>query len=107
MQMIRPTDQELSHSGGTLGCKGADIWDTVCAAVTGDAEALRELLQREPKLARAEYWYTQPLHYAVREGHTHCVELLLEAGADPTLARSGTHDLATVARDRGHEQTAA
>jgi ankyrin repeat protein len=41
------------------------------------------MLARDPSLARAEYAYLQPLHYAVRGGRIELVRLLLDAGAYP------------------------
>jgi ankyrin repeat protein len=82
------------------------VWDTICAAVTGDVAALRRLLERDPNLYRAEYWYTQPIHFAVREGHLEAVRVLLDAGADPDAAGVIGEDLITIARDRGHEAVA-
>ena len=48
--MIKP--RELESEGGR------DIWATMTAAETGDTETLRALLQRDPGLSRAEYFYT-------------------------------------------------
>lgn len=103
--MIKPDElrSELPH--GSWGCRGCDVWDAIGAAVTGDADALRRLLERDPNLYRAGYWYTQPIHFAVREGHLDATRVLLDAGADPAAARLG-EDLVTVARDRGHEAVA-
>src|SRR6266446_10740977 len=84
----------------------SDVWDAICAAATGDAEALRRLLARDPNLYRAEYWYTQPIHLAVREGHLEAVRVLLEAGADPAAVGLSGDSLITVAHDRGHEAVA-
>src|SRR6059036_2219968 len=84
----------------------SDVWDAICAAATGDAEALRRLLARDPNLYRAEYWYTSPIHFAVREGHLDAVRVLLEAGADPAAVGLSGDSLITVARDRGHEAVA-
>lgn len=55
------------------------------AACTSDDEAtVRELLSVTPSLARqVAGGALAPLHYAVREGHTGIVQLLLEHGADP------------------------
>jgi hypothetical protein len=64
--------------------------------------ALRQMLARDPTLYRVEYWYTQPIDLAVREGHAEAVRVLLEAGADPGRATLGGESLATMARDRGH-----
>ena len=68
--------------------------------------ALRTLLGRDPNLYRAEYWYTQPIHFAVREGHADAVRVLLDAGADPNWVGLERDDLATVALDRGHTEVA-
>lgn len=49
----------------------------------------------------------RPIHYAAREGHPQVVEVLLEAGADPTRGlwpnREASSPLA-LARDRGHDE---
>ncbi len=82
------------------------MWDVLSAAEAGDAPALRRLLEREPNLYRAEYWYTPPLHFAVREGHLEAVRVLLDAGADPGHIGHSGDTLVTIARDRGHEPVA-
>src|SRR5882724_4585492 len=86
--------------------KGRDLWDTMTAASTGDTHALQRLLERDPSLGRAEYWYTQPIHFAARAGHVEAVQLLLDAGADPEW--NGYHDgsLIEMSRYRGHESAA-
>ena len=108
MQLIAPgpTDPIWKNNPGTWGCAPADIWSMLCAALEGDAARVRALAARDPNLVRAEYWYTQPLHFAVREGHTEVVRTLLELGADPTYRRYGHEPLATVARDREHNRVA-
>ena len=62
---------------------GSDTWPFLAAVYRGDEEAVREMLAGDPLLARAEYAYLQPLHYAVRSGRIEMVRLLLDAGADP------------------------
>jgi ankyrin repeat protein len=102
-------------TGGTLAIRpvelqspqGEDVWDTLVAASAGDLVKLRELLARNRRLARAEYWYTPVLHFAVRDGHIEAVQLLLEAGADPERNGLSDQTLAGMARDRGHEAIAA
>jgi ankyrin repeat protein len=83
-----------------------EVWDTLTAAATGDVRALRSLLARDAGLADEAYWYTPPLHLAVREGRLEAVRLLLDAGADPGGVGLSGEDLVTTARDRGHEEIA-
>ena len=108
MRLIAPamTDALWQDNPGAWGCEPADIWAMLCAALMGDAARVRALAKRAPDLVRAEYWYTQPLHFAVREGHVDVVKTLLALGADPTYRRYSHEALATVARDRGHEEVA-
>lgn len=62
---------------------GRDTWPFLAAVYRGDESTVREMLARDASLARAEYAYLQPLHYAVRPGRIGMVRLLLDAGADP------------------------
>jgi ankyrin repeat protein len=105
--MIRPKALASERPHGPWSCRGCDIWNTICAARDGDAALLRELLERDPNLYRAEYWYTQPIYFAVREGQLEAVRILLDVGADPAWVRFGGDDLVTLARDRGHEGVAS
>jgi len=94
VHMIRPPDIR------------PEVWDTLTAAAAGDVPALESLLARDPGLASEGYWYTPPLHFAVREGRLEAARLLLEAGADPAVVGLGGEDLVTTARDRGHDEIA-
>jgi ankyrin repeat protein len=96
--MIEPRELESD--------KGRDIWNTITFASTGNTPALQRLLERDPSLSRAQYWYTHPIHFAARAGHLDAVQVLVEAGADPEW--TGYHDgsLIEMARDRGHESVA-
>src|SRR5437763_2681306 len=62
---------------------GRDTWPFLVAVYEGRESTVREMLRADRSLARAEYAYMQPLHYAVRGGHENIVALLIDAGADP------------------------
>ena len=63
----------------------AEAFFAACAA--GDVARLRELLEREPALARARFRGTTGLHLAVQ--HPDAVRLLLAHGADPNARDEG------------------
>jgi ankyrin repeat protein len=92
--MIRPVD-----------LKDDELWSMFLATIAGDAAQVRELAARRPALALAEYNYTPPIHFAVREGHLDLTRFFLDHGADPTYRTYPFQDgLLTMARDR--ERTA-
>ena len=68
--------------------RGAAL-DIHTSAYLGEIGAVREYLDRDPNLARAEKAQNDmnvcatPLHYAVAAGHAEIVSVLLESGADP------------------------
>lgn len=93
--MIQPPDIE------------EDVWKLIVAAAAGDITTVRRLLDRDPTLSRRGYFYTPPIHFAVREGHNEIVELLLDAGADPEWNGYYGESLIGMARERGHHAVAA
>jgi ankyrin repeat protein len=96
--IIKPDELESAE--------GRETWAAIRAAADGDVGTLQQLVARDSRLGRAEYWYTPAIHFAVREGHADAVRLLLEHGADPE--RNGLHDgsLIDMAHERGHESVA-
>jgi ankyrin repeat protein len=96
--MIKPVELESAE--------GNDIWNTLTAAAAGDVPSLRRLLDRNPRLARAEYWYSPAIHFAARQGHIDAARILLEAGADPESNGLNDRSLIEMARERGHAQIA-
>ena len=106
IRIIQPEGLRSDEPQGAWSCRGTETWAMICACLTGDVGKIETLLRSDPNLVRAEYWYTQPLHFAVREGHLEAVRVLLRAGADPGFIRYSGEDLVTVARDRRHEAVA-
>jgi len=106
MRTIQPEELGSDKPYGEWSCRGRDIWDAFCAADAGDADGLRQVLSRDPNLYRAEYWYTPPIHFAVRAGRIETTRVLLEAGAEPAWRSMAGDDLATLARERGNETLA-
>lgn len=90
---------------------GRDTWPFLVAVYEGRDDVVRELLRADPTLARAEYAYMQPLHYAVRGGHAAMAKLLVDAGADPLAegwsGRLGDDTPLARARDREQEEIVA
>ena len=100
--LIKPDELDTVKPYGSWASRGCDVWDAINAARQGDIPALRQLLERDPKLAH----YSEPVHFAAREGHLEAVQLLLDSGADPDEGGVSGESLITVARDRGHEMVA-
>ena len=91
--------------------KPADIdditWEVLTAANSGDIAAMRRLLADDPDRSRNGYFYTPPIHFAVREGHLEIVRMLLDAGADSEWNGHYGSSLIDLARERDHDAVAA
>jgi ankyrin repeat protein len=88
--MIKPQDIE------------DDVWETITAAANGDAAPMRRLLDRDPGLSQRGYFYTPPIHFAVREGHAEIVQMLLDSGADSEWNGHYGDSLIAMAKERHH-----
>lgn len=106
--MIQPIElqRELPmqvHNGISTTTK---VWEILTASRDGDLQLVQALVATEPGLVYAQYNYTPPIHFAVREGHAALVEyLLLDQGAlDPTYRIYPFQDsLLTMAQDRNED----
>ena len=81
--------------------EGRLYWELIGAAIRNDAGALRKHLRADPDCARLQFWYTPPIHFAVREGNLDATRVLWEAYAYDEVT-----DLITMAHDRGHTPVA-
>src|SRR5687768_3619676 len=68
------SDQKLLWSPG----RGTDVWAPIQACISGDLDAVRALIAKDPSLARAHYTYRKPLYFAVREDRVDIARFLLE-----------------------------
>src|SRR6266576_2928375 len=76
---------------------GADVWKMFCAAIDGDLETIKRLLDYDPSLVRSHYEYYTPLHFAVRENRIEVARYLIGHGAKFNFG-----NVLDTARDRGH-----
>jgi ankyrin repeat protein len=100
-RMLQPaelkSDRKLLWSPG----RGLDVWALIQACASGDLNAVRALIARDPSLARSHYDYRKPLYFAVRENRLDVVRFLLEHDRNP-LDLWVDDDPAEIARDRGY-----
>ena len=98
-RMIRPEalrkNDRLFWSPGM----GADVWEMFCAAIAGDLETIKQLLDKDPSLARSHYEYRTPLSFAVRENQLEAAAYLIERGATFSFG-----NVLEMARDRGYTE---
>jgi len=79
------------------------VWNILSASYKGELEEVKKMVDHCPELIYAQYNYTPPIHFAVREGHTELVKYLLANGAhNPVYKFYPFHEsLQTMADDRG------
>ena len=107
--MIQPMELRLHlpmEVGNGVISTTTKVWEILLASHNGDAEKVRGLADECPELIYAQYNYTPPIHFAVREGHLELVRYLLAHGAhDPSyLFYPFQESLQTVANDRGYTE---
>jgi ankyrin repeat protein len=102
-RMLQPAElksnQKLMWSPG----RGTDLWALIQACVTGDLDAVRALIAKDPSLARAHYDYRKPLYFAVRENRLDVVRFLLEHDHIPMDLWFDDNPI-ELARDRGYTE---
>ena len=107
--MIQPTELKLdlpmTVANGVVSTT-RKVWDILAATKNGDLEKIKKLVAECPELIYAQYNYTPPIHFAVREGHLNLVKYLLENGAhDPNYKIYPFREpLQTIAGDRQYDE---
>lgn len=84
------------------------VWEILFASYKGDLATIKKLEKECPELIYAQYNYTPPIHFAVREGYIEIVHFLLKEGAhDPAYKIYPFQEsLETIAQDREHDDIA-
>ena len=109
--MIQPHEMKfglpMKLSKGVISTT-TKVWDILAASKNGNLEEVKQLVDDCPELIYAQYNYTPPIHFAVREGHLELVKYLLENGAhDPAYKIYPFSDtLQTIAGDRKYNEIA-
>ncbi|MES2275929.1 MAG: ankyrin repeat domain-containing protein [Bacteroidota bacterium] len=82
------------------------VWEILLASRDGDLEHVKKLVNECPELIYAQYNYTPPIHFAVREGHVELVNYLLHQGAHDSNYKiyPFLDKLDVLAADRGHQE---
>ena len=107
--MIQPHEMKLNLpmklSNEVVSTK-TKVWNILVASRNGNLEEVKHLAKECPESIYAQYNYTPPIHFAVREGHTELVKYLLDNGAhDPSFKIYPFNDpLQTIAQERDHRE---
>jgi len=110
--MIQPNEMQLNVpmdlSNGVVSTT-TKVWHILAASHEGNIGRVKELVDDCPELIYAQYNYTPPIHFAVREGHVELVKYLLDNGAhDPDYKiYPFLESLNIIAKDRGYDEIAS
>lgn len=109
--MIQPQEMKAQLPmiiANNVASTTTDVWEILHASYEGDLDTVKALHRKTPELIYAQFNYTPPIHLAVREGHYHVVEYLLEHGAyNPGYKTYPFRDdLLVMAEDREYEDIA-
>jgi ankyrin repeat protein len=110
--MIQPLELKLHlpmKVANAVWSTTTDVWNILVASRDGNLQRVKELVAAGPELIYAQYNYTPPIHFAVREGHTGLVKYLLDEGAlDPTYRMYPfLESLLIMAQDREYTEIAS
>jgi ankyrin repeat protein len=82
--MIQPNELKLNlpiEIGNGVISTTTKVWEILQASYNGNIEMVKALVKDCPELIYAQYNYTPPIHFAVREGHADLVKYFLDNGA--------------------------
>ena len=107
--MIQPIEMKLDlpmQVANDVISTTTKVWELLVASRWGNLEKVKELVDECPDAIYAQYNYTPPIHFAVREGHLDLVNYLLNQGAlDPDYRIYPFLDsLLTLAEDREYSE---
>ncbi|MBT3266019.1 ankyrin repeat domain-containing protein [Candidatus Poribacteria bacterium] len=106
-RLVQPQSMKTpDYQNGVEKVDGNDAWDLMKACAEGDIEEVRRLLTKDARLVNAQQYYQFPIHFAVREGHSEVVALLLDNGAEPGQSRymyNSWQKLVPEAKRRGYD----
>ena len=109
--MIQPNELKLGLNidiaNGAISTT-SDVWNILLASYEGKIDKVKDMVGVQPELLYAQYNYTPPIHFAVREGHIKLVEYFLNKGGyDPEYRIYPFGDsLLSMAVDRGYNEIA-
>lgn len=109
--MIQPHEMKLNlpmKLSNDVVSTTTKVWNILVASRNGNLDEVKHLVKECPELIYAQYNYTPPIHFAVREGHVELVKYLLDNGAHaPKYKIYPFHDsLKTIAEDRNYKEIA-
>ena len=109
--MIQPHEMKLNlpmKLSNEVVSTTTKVWNILVASRNGNLDEVKHLVKECPELIYAQYNYTPPIHFAVREGHVELVKYLLDNGAHaPKYKIYPFHDsLKTIAEDRNYKEIA-
>jgi len=91
------TAYALCHLQGKQDAGTEILLESDGAAIRDDVQTILKNLKEHPDCARLEYWYTPPIHFAVREGNLAATRVLWEAYQYEEVTK-----LIAMAEDRSH-----
>jgi len=109
--MIQPHEMKLNlpmKLSNDVVSTTTKVWNILVASRNGNLDEVKHLVKQCPELIYAQYNYTPPIHFAVREGHVELVKYLLDNGAHaPRYKIYPFQDsLKTIAEDRNYKEIA-